>query len=189
MRVERLQEEVELELDIFAYDLKPGLPPEGISRKDASPGRSYPPGYIDNLIQTANDAGIEMKRPPLIPNTRKAHEATEFARENGQLQQFHRAMFHAYFEEERNIGDIDVLCDIGAGNGLDAEMLRAALEDGRYASMVEEQIEWGRAAGVTGVPTYIFNEKFALVGAQDYTVFSDLAARIARGALKSEDSV
>jgi predicted DsbA family dithiol-disulfide isomerase len=42
--------------------------------------------------------------------------------------------------------------------------------------------------GVTGVPTYIFNEKFALVGAQDYTVFSDLAARIARGALKSEDS-
>ncbi len=188
MRVERLQEEVDLELDIFAYDLKPGLPPEGVSRKDASSGRSYPPGYIDNLIQTANDAGIDMKRPPLIPNTHKAHQATEFARENGQLQPFHRALFHAYFEAERNIGDIDVLCDIGTGSGLNADELRSALEDGRYAPTVESQMEWGRSAGVTGVPTYIFNEKFALVGAQDYTVFSDLAARIARGALKSEDS-
>ncbi|MFQ5474003.1 MAG: hypothetical protein ACE5FA_14125, partial [Dehalococcoidia bacterium] len=66
MRVERLQQEVDVELDIFAYDLKPGLPAEGISRKEAYSGRSYPPGYIDNLIQTANDAGIDMKRPPLI---------------------------------------------------------------------------------------------------------------------------
>ena len=189
MRVERLQQEVDLELDIFAYDLKPGLPPEGIARKDASSGRSYPPGYIDNLIQTANDAGIDMKRPPLIPNTRKAHEATEFARETGQLQPFHRALFHAYFEAERNIGDIDVLCDIGTNCGLNATEMREALEDGRHAPVVASQMEWGRNVGVTGVPTYIFNEKFALVGAQDYTVFSDLAARIARGALKSEDSV
>ena len=188
MRVERLQQEVELELDIVAYDLKPGLPLEGLPRQEASAGRSYPLGYIDNLIQTANDAGIDMKRPPLIPNTRKAHEATEFARENDRLQAFHRAVFHAYFEEEQNIGDIDVLCDIGAASGLVADGLRAALDDGRYAQVVEEQMQWGRAVGVTGVPTFIFNEKFALVGAQDYNVFSDLAARIARGALKSEDS-
>ena len=36
MRVERLQQEVELELDIVAYDLKPGRPPEGLPRKEAS---------------------------------------------------------------------------------------------------------------------------------------------------------
>jgi predicted DsbA family dithiol-disulfide isomerase len=188
VRVERLQQEVDLDLDIVAYDLKPGLPTEGLPRKEASAGRSYPTGYIDNLIQTANDAGIDMKRPPLIPNTRKAHEATEFARENDRLQAFHRAVFHAYFEEERNIGDVDVLCDIGAATGLDAKGLRMVLEDGRYAPAVEEQMQWGRAVGVTGVPTFIFNEKFALVGAQDYNVFSDLAARIARRALRSEDS-
>ena len=188
MRVERLQQEVELELDIVAYDLKPGLPPEGLARKDASAGKTYPPGYIDNLIQTANDAGIDMKRPPLIPNTRKAHEATEFARESDRLQAFHRAVFHAYFEEEQNIGEINVLCEIGVASGLDSDGLRAALDDGRYAPVVEEQMQWGRAVGVTGVPTFIFNEKFALVGAQDYNVFSDLAARIARGALKSEDT-
>lgn len=188
MRVERLQQEVELELDIVAYDLKPGLPLDGLPRKEASAGKTYPPGYIDNLIQTAKDAGIDMKRPPLIPNTRRAHEATEFAREHDRLQAFHRAVFHAYFEEERNIGDIDVLCEIAAATDLDAGGLRTVLEDGRYAPAVEEQMQWGRAVGVTGVPTFIFNEKFALVGAQDYNVFSDLAARIAHGALRSEDT-
>jgi predicted DsbA family dithiol-disulfide isomerase len=48
---------------------------------------------------------------------------------------------------------------------------------------IDEQIAWGRAAGVTGVPTTIFNERFAVVGAQDYLVFADIARRITTGKL------
>jgi predicted DsbA family dithiol-disulfide isomerase len=178
VRVERLSEEFAVEFDAWAFDLRPGVPPEGISREQASAGRVYPPGYVDNLIQTARDAGIDMKRPPLIPNTRKAHEATEFAKEAGLLMPFHRAAFAAYFEREENIGDIEVLCRIGAASGLDADRLREKLADGRYAAAVEEQIAWGRTAGISGVPTFIFEEKFALVGAQDYEVFRDVADRV-----------
>lgn len=178
-----MSEEFAVEFDAWAYDLRPGIPPDGISREQASAGRVYPQGYVDNLIQTARDAGIDMKRPPLIPNTRKAHEATEFAKEAGRLMLFHRAVFAAYFEREENIGDIEVLCRIGAESGLDANALREALLDGRYAAEVEEQIAWTRAAGVTGVPTFIFQEKFALVGAQDYEVFRDVASRVVSGRL------
>lgn len=121
-----------------------------------------------------------MKRPPLVPNTRKAHEATEFAIEHGKLWEIHRALFHAYFEEERHIGDIDVICEAVAGTGLNVSELRLALEDGRYAAEVERQMEWAREAGVTGVPTTIFNDRFALVGAQDYNVFRDVATRVSR---------
>jgi len=46
---------------------------------------------------------------------------------------------------------------------------------------VEEQMAWARDAGLGGVPTFIFDEKFALVGAQDYQVFADVARRIRRG--------
>jgi predicted DsbA family dithiol-disulfide isomerase len=49
---------------------------------------------------------------------------------------------------------------------------------------VEEQMAWARDAGLGGVPTIIFNEKFAIVGAQDYEVFASVAQRIARGALR-----
>jgi predicted DsbA family dithiol-disulfide isomerase len=186
-RVEQLDREVGSELDVCAYDLRPGTPPEGIPRKEAYASRRYPPGYIENLLQVARDSGIDMKRPSLIPNTHKSHEATEFAREHGDLHRFHAAVFAAYFEDERNIGDVDVLCEIGAACGLDSEVLREALTDGRYVRAVDDQIEWGRTVGVSGVPTFVFNEKFALSGAQDYDVFQSLAQRIARGALKAED--
>ena len=173
----------EVQFDVCAFDLKPGLPPEGLARDKAYAGRVYPPGYIDNMRQTARDAGIDMRRPPIIPNTRKAHEATEFAREAGKLLPFHQAVFRSYWVDEENLGDIDVLCRMGAACGLDADELRRALEDRRYATRVEEQIAWTRAAGVTGVPTIIYNEKFAVVGAQDYEVFRDVAKRVLEGRL------
>lgn len=172
-----------VEFDVCAFDLKPGIPPEGLSREQVYAGRVYPAGYLDNMIQTARDACIDMKRPPIIPNTRKAHEATEFAKEAGRLLPFHRAVFHTYWERQENIGDVDILVRIGAESGLDADAMRQALADGRYTAEVEEQIAWTRAAGITGVPTFIFEEKFALVGAQDYEVFRDVASRVVSGRL------
>jgi len=121
-----------------------------------------------------------MKRPALIPNTHKAHEATEFAKDSGRLLPFHRAVFGAYWEREENIGDIDVLCRVGEECGIDAGGLREALVDGRHALRVDEEMAWARTAGITGVPTFIFDERFALVGAQDYEVFRDVARRVIR---------
>jgi len=175
-----LMGEFAVELDVNAFDLRPGIPPDGISREKASAGRTYPPGYVDNLLQTARDSGIAMTRPTLIPNTRKAHEATEFAKDAGRLLPFHRAVFRAYWEREENIGDIDILCRVAEECGIDAGGLRQALSDGRYSSRVEEQIAWARAAAITGVPTFIFDERFALVGAQEYEVFRDVAKRVIR---------
>jgi predicted DsbA family dithiol-disulfide isomerase len=177
-RIERLRSEFDIDLEACAYDLRPGTPPEGISRAEASKGRVYPPGYLENLRQMALDCGLDMKRPPLIPNTRLAHEATEFAREQGKLWEAHRALFAAYFEEERDLGDIEVVCDVGAAIGLDASALREALSSHRYAAEVQRQMDWSRAGGISGVPTVIFNGRFSLVGAQDYEVVRDVASRL-----------
>lgn len=182
-RIEQLRREFAIDLDLGAYELRPGIPPEGISRAEASKGRVYPPGYLENLRNLALESGIDMKRPAIVPNTRKAHEATEFAREHGKTWEVHRALFHAYFEEERNIGDLDVLCEVVAGVGVDGDELRAALAEGRYSGEVERQLAWARAAGITGVPTAIFEGKFAIVGAQEYAVVKDVASRIAAGRL------
>ena len=173
-----------MELDHCAYDLRPGLPPEGLPRDEAYRGRSYPAGYLEHLQQTAREAGIDMQRPAIVANTRKAHEATEFARDNGRLGEFARAVFAAYWEQARNISETDILCDIAGEAGLDAEALRHALDDGRYAQRVEEQMEWARRTGISGVPTFVFDGRFAVVGAQDYDVFRDIAGRILRGEVK-----
>ena len=155
-------------------------------RDEVYRGSRYPSGYLDRLRETARQAGIEMIAPPVVANTFKAHEATEFAKEGGGLPQFHRAVFAAYWERGENIGDEEVLCRLADECGLDGGALRAALADGRYAGRVEEQMGWARAAGLGGVPTFVFNEKFALVGAQEYEVFADVARRVQSGALKAE---
>ena len=186
MRVERLCQEFDVEFDAWAYDLRPGIPPEGLPRDQVYQGSRYPPGYFDRLREMARESGIQMIAPPVVANTFKAHQATEFAKDGGRLRQFHRAVFSAYWEKGENIGREDALCRLAQKCGLDADELRAALADGRYAQRVEEQMAWARDAGLGGVPTFIFDEKFALVGAQDYNVFADVARRIQRGVLKAE---
>ncbi|MEE8369566.1 MAG: DsbA family oxidoreductase [Dehalococcoidia bacterium] len=186
VRAERLQEEFPVEMDVCAYDLHPGLPPEGLPREEAYPSRKSPPEYFERLRQMAAEAGIRMDRPEVIANTRKAHEATEFARAGGHLQEYQRALFRSYWEEGDNIGDVEVLCRVAAGCGLDADDLRLALAQGRYAAAVDEQIAWSRAVGISGVPTFVINNTYAVVGAQDYETFRDIASRITSGELKAE---
>ncbi|TMG06772.1 MAG: hypothetical protein E6I02_07445, partial [Chloroflexi bacterium] len=94
--------------------------------------------------------------------------------------------FRAYWEDVENIGDIDVLCRICAECGLDAAELRAALEGERFATPVQGEIDWSRAVGITGVPTVVFEEKFSVVGAQEYEVFRDIARRIVEGKITGE---
>jgi predicted DsbA family dithiol-disulfide isomerase len=185
-RIERLGHEFDLDLEAGAYNLRPGLPPEGLPRDEVYRNRQFPAGYRERLLNTAREAGIEMIAPPVVANTFKAHEATEFAADNGRLRPFHRAVFEAYWERGENIGQVDVLCRIAADCDLDAAALREALAEGRYASRVEEQMAWARDAGLGGVPTFIFEGRFALVGAQDYELFADVARRIRSGALKAE---
>lgn len=186
VRVERLRREFAIEFDVCAYELRPGLPPEGMRREEAYGGRSYPPQYIENLILLARQSGIDMKRPSHVPNTQKAHEATEFARDRGRLARFHHAVFRAYWEDEQDIGSVDVLCQLAAGCGLPPKELRRALSEGDYTARVRQQMEWSREAAAQGVPTVIFNDRFAVIGAQDYAVFRDVAWRIANGRLQTK---
>lgn len=180
MRAERLWEEFQVELDPCAYDLHPGTPPEGLPRS----GSPYPPAYQEHIRRNAREAGIEMRPPPIIAYTRLAHQATEFARDHGRLLPFQRAVFRAYWEEGQDIGDVEVLCRLASACGLDPQALRQALAEGRYAQRVEEQMRWARSVGTGGVPTFIFNDRFALMGAQEYEVFLDVARRIVRGEVK-----
>ena len=76
MRVERLCREFDVEFDAWAYNLRPGLPPQGLPRHELYKDRRYPPGYAERLRQTAKESGIEMIAPPLVANTFKAHEST-----------------------------------------------------------------------------------------------------------------
>jgi predicted DsbA family dithiol-disulfide isomerase len=62
--------------------------------------------------------------------------------------------------------------------GLNANEMQQQVESGHYTGFVEEQVRWAQQIGVTGVPTYVINERYAVVGAQPYEVFKNALTQI-----------
>ena len=106
-----------------------------------------------------------------ISNSRLALQAAEFSRGRGRFDAFHDAVLQAYFGAGLDIGDLDVILELGREAGLDAAELRQALEAGTYLPRLREMQEEASAAGVTGVPTFILGGRRTIVGAQSLDVF------------------
>ena len=92
-------------------------------------------------------------------------------REHATTQQqldFHRALFKAYFTDFENLMDAEVLVRHAASVGLDGDALRQALADATYLDQTNEGIEHSYAIGVQAIPTFVVDEQYAVVGAQEY---------------------
>ena len=126
-----------------------------------------------NFARLADEAGLPHGTRSHWYNSTPAHEAAEWADEHGGGDAFRKAIYGAYFVDDRNIGSVDVLADLASGVGLDADDLRAALETGRYRDRVQEQYDESRGIGVTAVPTFVAGGH-ALVGAHPYENFHRL---------------
>jgi len=71
----------------------------------------------------------------------------------------------------KNIDDYETLIQLGSEIGLDREQLKNALDSNKYADEVRNDIYEAQQTGVRGVPFFLFNNKFAVSGAQDSQVF------------------
>ena len=131
------------------------------------------------MEQRGMDLGIKFSRGRTITsNSHLALEAAEYAAETPHAAAFHRAMFKSYFDELEDIGKIDTVVRVGESVGLYGSDLRKVLETGAFRQQVDDGIQWAREVGVTGVPTFVIADKWAVVGAQDYNVFESLMAKL-----------
>ncbi|MGB8648465.1 MAG: DsbA family protein, partial [Anaerolineae bacterium] len=130
------------------------------------------------LDQMAQAAGLEMVHPDLIPNSRRALEATEYARAQGKHREFHHIVFRKYYGEGQDINRWDVLRAAAQEVGLDAEEMEREVERGQYHQALDDQIAEASAIGVNAVPTYVLDDKYGVVGAQPYEVFQRVLARL-----------
>ena len=168
----RVREEYgeKVEVDWRAYELRPDpvptLDPNGEYLHRVWNASVYP---------MARHLGMTLRLPPVQPRSRKALEAAEFARDAGKFDEMHTALFKAFFESGEDIGDTEVLLEIGSSVGLDREELRAALQKGRYTEKVVADEELAKGLGVNSVPTMLvgpaddlLEKAEALIGAQPY---------------------
>ena len=126
--------------------------------------------------------GITINRGPFGIDSRPALIGAKYAEEQGVGKAYHDAMYRAYWEEARDIEQLDVLLDVAESVGLEREAFTAALETPAYLHRVLADITQAQGMGLQGVPAMIFAGKYLVSGAQPYDVLvnvvKDVEARL-----------
>ena len=122
----------------------------------------------------------------MIANSHLALAAAEFAKDCGRFDDFHRRVFQAYYQEDRNIGDKAVLLEIAGSSGLDTDELAKALDERRYEGRFEEVRREIEEFGITAAPTFFVDNRYLVVGAQPYSVFKHAIERIVKKRRENE---
>lgn len=160
-----------------SYELHPETPPGGILLSERFRGHDLSL-FHEQLRQRGKEVGILFGDLTLLPNSKSALEASEYAREMGAFDVFHENMFHAYFTEALNIGSIDVIRAVAGKSGLDESHMLNALKKSKYIPKLEEARKEGFMIGLTGVPTFIINDIYKVVGARPVDLFRDYFKKI-----------
>ncbi|MHA6262604.1 DsbA family oxidoreductase [Arenibacterium sp. CAU 1754] len=166
------------------FELNPTMPPEGqnLAEHIAEKYGATPEQSAQNrahLVALGQSLGIEFRFSPdsRIVNTFKAHQLLDFALAQGLQHPLKLALFHAHFTDGRDVSDQDVLVDVAASVGIDADAARQVLEsDGLADSTREKQAFWTQR-GISGVPAMVFDEKYLMTGAQGVENYAELLRR------------
>ena len=183
--LERLKREAGLPVRVESARLRAAARPGA----DPRPGRRLPaPGLEPVRLPNGARAWPTLRLPPVQPRSRMAHEATAFARSAGRADAAAEALFRAFFEHGRDIGEPEVLIATGREAGLDADALRRALDEGRFTAEVLADEAEAQRLGLSGVPALVVGladgptEKgYLLQGAQPYEAVAAVVDRVARG--------
>jgi predicted DsbA family dithiol-disulfide isomerase len=175
--VDLLKAEYKVDVEWRPYYLRPDTPPEGMDLPDYIL-KARASGADDRLQSMAKMNGMEFKSPDRIYNTRIAHEATEYAREHNKELEFHRVVFRKVYAEGLDISKWDILRSAAVEVGLDADDMQSVVDSGKYTAEVAAQVRQAQEIGVTGVPTYVINDRYAIVGAQPIEAFKRALAQI-----------
>ena len=176
--VERLKQEHNIDLEWRPFYLYWDIPAEGKELPEYVK-RARANGSEERLQAIASSYGMDFQSTARIYNTRLAHEATEYAREHGKANEFHKTLFRKVYAEGQDPSQWTVLRATTEEIGLNTDEMQQLVEGNRYTSHVEEQVRWAQQIGVTGVPTYVINDRYAIVGAQSYEVFKNALTQIA----------
>ena len=126
------------------------------------------------MTQLAAEEGLQYRLGATVTgNTLDAHQLVHLAREQERQDAMIERLYRAYFTEGRSVFEPRSLVELAQDVGIDADIARAAVEEGRYVSAVGEDIEMARRLGITGVPFFVIDGRYGISGAQSSATFLD----------------
>ncbi|MCH7519114.1 MAG: DsbA family protein, partial [Candidatus Dadabacteria bacterium] len=153
-RILGLSKEFNLTIDWKGIEIHPEFPPQGKKRTKTLKSKSF----AETIREMAKEDNIEIKLPGFATNSRSILEASEFAKIKGKFLEFHIGVYEAYFLEGRNIGDIEIVLDIGEKAGLDKSELQECLSKRTMFDKIEANKKEAEDKLILGVPTFLFGD-------------------------------
>src|SRR5665213_2949064 len=124
---------------------------------------------------TAAEVGLEFNFDrAVVANSFNAHRLIQFAKTKGLGDQAEEQLFEAYFTDGKNIDAKETLIQIGDSIGLESEKVSELLSSDTYSQEVEQDELQAREIGINGVPFFIFNNQYAVSGAQPPEIFANV---------------
>ncbi len=174
----QLGDEVDADLHWHPFELNPQMPSEGQDLREhlaqkygTTAAQSH--AARERLTGIAKSLGVEFRfyDGMRVRNTFRAHQLLHWAGEQGRQTDLELALFDSYFSREEDVDDLDVLVAAAGRAGLDEELARAVVADGRYADAVREEQQFWLGKGINAVPSFILDGRYLIPGAQDPEVF------------------
>ena len=167
-----LVKDVPVEVHWRPFFLNPWVPREGISREEYLTAKfgsveAYK-GIAGRVVAAAGEEGLSY-RPDLLkrqPNTIDCHRLIHWAEAKGKSAEMKQRLMELYFRDGGDLTDIDVLVQAAADCGLDADDIRRRLASDEDVVLISAQAKEAADKGISGVPTYVFAQKYAVSGAQ-----------------------
>ena len=163
------------------FQLNPDLPEEGVDR-DEYLRRKFG-GRADEIYAQVTEVGksvgivFAFNAVPRQPQTLAAHSLIQMSAESGDQDSLVEALFKAYFVDGRDLTSREELVAIASSVGLAAARIEACLADGEERERVRNADARARQMGVQGVPFFVFNQRYAVSGAQEPMVLLDAMHR------------
>ncbi len=170
MRIDRLKKEYEVEVKWVAFPLHPETPEEGLTLAELFAGRALDiPGILHRLKQVAGELGLPLADRTKTYNSRLAQELSKWAEAEGKGDEFHNAVFRAYFVEGMNIAKVDTLVGLSESIGLPGDEARRVVQERTIREAVDAEWTRSRVLGIAAVPTVIMGAR-GIAGFQPYEV-------------------
>jgi predicted DsbA family dithiol-disulfide isomerase len=172
-RIEKLQKEMDFEVEWRSFELHPEVSQDGMSYESYFEGHGME--LVNNVTDYGKDVDLNINTRSLY-NSRNSLKVNEYAKREGKFENFHKAIFKAYLEDDRNIGDIEILLDIAHESGLDREKTKAFIESAEAEEIVTNSKNEALRLGINSVPSFIIKNNL-IRGAYPYDAMKDLFTR------------
>lgn len=185
----KLRPNIQAEVHWRPYFLNPQVPREGMARTDYlsrkfGSDERFRPAH-ERLTKLGKEEGVEFHFEKIArqPNTIDVHRVLGWAEEAGKGSQVAENIFAAFFTKGEDLTDNEVLVKATGAAGMDAEKVRHDLASERDLAITQKAAS-SAAEGISGVPFFIFNNRFAVAGAQT----PDMLAQAIDQALAAEEA-